>query len=171
MTKIYANIGLGLLAFLLFAVSVYGIYHHGLTVSDAKWQAKWDKRDADDATARAAAEQAARKTEEANQAAITKVQTDATQKLEQARTDAASANASADGLRKRVQQLLTASHARANTPAASGSAPGADAGDLLANVLEQSVERNRDLAKVADSALTRGKACEAAYDSLRANQH
>jgi len=171
MTTIYGRIGLGLLLFLTFAVSVYGIYHHGLTVSDAKWQAKWEARDAADADARAAAELKARQTEQANQAAITKVQTDATQKLEQARTDAASANASADGLRKRVQQLLAASRARANTPATSGGTPGADAGDLLANVLEQSVERNRDLAKVADSALTRGKACEAAYDSLRANQH
>ena len=43
--KIYAKVGLGLLVFLLFAVSVYGIYHHGLTVANAQWQAKWDKRD------------------------------------------------------------------------------------------------------------------------------
>jgi len=171
MTKIYAQVGLGLLVFLLFAASVYGIYHHGLTVANAQWQAKWDKRDADDSAARAAAELAVRKTEEANQAAITKVQTDATQKLEQARTDAATANASADGLRKRVQQLLAASRASTNTPATSGSTPGADAGDLLANLLDQSVQRNRDLAKVADSAVARGNACAAAYDSLRANQH
>ena len=170
MTKIYANIGLGLLAFLLFAVSVYGIYHHGLTVSDAKWQAKWDKRDSDDATARSAAELAARKTEEANQAAITKVQTDATQKLEQARTDAASASASADGLRKRVQQLLAASRTRANPPAARGSAPGTDAGDLLANLLDQSVQRNRELAKVADSSIARGNACVAAYEAISKNK-
>jgi hypothetical protein len=33
-------------------------------------------------------------------------------------------------------------------------------------VLEQSVQRNRDLATVADSAIARGRACERSYDAL-----
>lgn len=97
---------------------------------------------------------------------MTKVQADTTQKLERARADATGANTAADGLRKRVQQLLAAGGARCNPGTAPSCTPGANPGKSARRLARPSVKRNRQLAAVADSAIARGKACEAAYDSL-----
>ena len=166
MTSIWLRILPYIAALALVAGALFGAYRHGQTLANAEWQAKWEKRDADDAQARADAETTARALEQQRQHNAEKVQADATQKLEQARTDAAGANTAADGLRKRVQQLLAASNARSNTGASASCTPGTNPGNLLAVVLDKSVQRNRELAAIADATRVRGLACEAAYLGL-----
>ncbi|MGY2199012.1 DUF2514 domain-containing protein [Pseudomonas gingeri] len=153
---------------LLVGLALFGAYHFGGSVKDDQWQSRWNDRDTADARARASAETDARALEQQRQQSAEKVQRDATQKLEQARTDAAGANAAADGLRQRVQELLHAtSNTRSNPGPAGSCTPGASPGDLLAVVLDKSVQRNRELAAIADTAQVRGLACEAAYDALK----
>jgi len=156
-----------LIVLVLVAGALFGAYHFGGSVADANWQKLWSDRDKTDADARDKAEADARAQEQQRQQSAEKVQRDATQKLEQARTDAAGANAAADGLRQRVQEILhAASSARGNPGSAGSCTPGENPGNLLAVVLDKSVQRNRELAAVADTARVKGLACEAAYDAL-----
>ena len=82
------------------------------------------------------------------------VQIDATKRLDQAR--AATASTAADGLRKQVEQLLAAGRARSNSSPSIRGAPRDTSVDLLAGLLDKSVERNRGLAAVADSSRIAG---------------
>lgn len=166
MTSIWLRIFPYICAALLVAGALFGAYHHGVTMTNAEWQVKWDARNTKDETATAAAELSARTLEQQRQQSADKVQRDATQKLEQARTDAASANAAADGLRQRVQQLLAASGSGSHSTVTGSCSTVTNPGNLLAVVLDKSVQRNRELAEVADIARVKGLACEAAYDAL-----
>lgn len=87
---------------------------------------------------------------------------------EAARLDARDAGAAADGLRKRVDQLLAAARAGQNSSATSGSTSASDPVGVLADVLEKSDRRAGILAEYADSARIAGQACERAYYALTA---
>jgi len=164
---VYARAGAVLLLIAIAVTALFGAYRHGQSVTDQEWQAKWNGRDTADAQARAKAEAEARALEQQRHQAIEEVQRDATQKLEQARTDADGANAAADRLREQVRKLLATGGHGSNTGSATGSPPASNPGNLLAVVLDKSVQRNRELAAVADAARVNGLACEAAYESLR----
>jgi len=166
MSTLYAKAGAALLVLLSIAGILYGAYHHGVTVTDAEWQAKWSARDKDDTAATLKATEAARELEQSRQSQMEEVQTDATKRLDQARATAATASTAADGLRKQVDKLLAAGRARSNSSSGTGSATGNTSADLLAGLLDKSVQRNRDLAAIADSSRIAGLACEAAYDGL-----
>lgn len=133
-------------------------YDLGRSAERRIWQADWAQRDLDEATARADAERRARETEQAEARKYEKVQRDATQALEAARTDAASAGAAADRLREQVRLLSARRAPQAPGPAGSGD-PGPDTCGMLAVVLDKSVERNRRLAEIADSARVGWQAC------------
>lgn len=108
----------------------------------------------------------ARIEEQRRTAAQTEIANVAKKDADVARADARTADAAADRLRQRVDQLLAAARA-GKDPAAVGGGPAAgNAGDLLADLLQKSVERNRQLAEYADAARIAGQACERAYDSL-----
>lgn len=167
MNALYLKAGAVLLLIVMACGALFGAYHHGETVANAKWQAKWDKQLDDQANAKAQAEADARAEEQRRQTAIDEVQVHATQALEQARTDAASANVAADSLRRRAEALAAAaSRCSSNTGTAATSSPATNPGNLLAVVLDKSVQRNRELAEIADTARVRGLACEAAYTAL-----
>jgi hypothetical protein len=166
MTTLYAKVGAALLIMLAITGILFGAYHHGVTVTDAEWQAKWSDRDKADTAATLKATEAARELEQTLQRDIDQVQTDATKRLDQARATAASASTAADGLRKQVEQLLAAGRASSNSSSGTGSTPRDTSADLLAGLLDKSVQRNRELAAVADSSRIAGLACEAAYDSV-----
>jgi hypothetical protein len=168
MSTLYAKAGAALLILLAIAGILYGTYHHGVTVTDARWQVKWSARDEADTAATLKATEAARELEQSRQSQMEEVQTDATKRLDQARATAATASTAADGLRKQVEQLLAAGRARSNPGSGTGSAPRDTSADLLAGLLDKSVQRNRELAAVADSSRIAGLACEAAYNSLTA---
>jgi len=164
----YAKTGAILFLAVLAGMALFGAFYQGQTTKNIEWQARWSQRDADDAQALAKAEVDARTLEQQRRQAIDEVQRDATQKLEQARTDAAGANAAADRLREQVRRLLLASDNACGDPGvAPGRTPASNPGNLLAVVLDQSVARNRALAAVADTARLNGLACEAAYEAVR----
>ncbi|VVE85813.1 DUF2514 family protein [Pandoraea sputorum] len=91
---------------------------------------------------------------------------DAKQSADNARADARASDIAADGLRKRVAELVSAAR---HPAASSGSAPaggGADPLDLLAGLFTRADQAAGDLAKFADAAHIAGLACERSYDAL-----
>lgn len=134
------------------------LYGHGRAAADAEWSARWAQRDAADAIAARAEEQRLQQQSE-------KVQRDATQALEQARTDAASATAAADRLRGQLAKL----QGRFTTGAAVGasSASTTRAAMVLSELLDSCVSQRQELAGAFDRSRIAGLACEASYDGLR----
>ena len=120
-----------------------------------------------DGYAKAVAEQntANEKEEQRLNAELQKIQVDAQQRINAARNDAINAAAKSGRLQQQLanirKQLVGYSTAE------SIGNPAADTGVLLADVLSESVERNRQLADYADRAREAGLMCEAQYNSLR----
>lgn len=106
------------------------------------------------------------KEEQRRNAELQKIQADAQQRIDAARNDAVNAAAKSG----RLQQQITSIRKQlvGYSTAESIGNPAADTGVLLAQLLSESVERNRQLADYADRAREAGLACEAQYKSLRA---
>lgn len=106
-----------------------------------------------------------KKEEQRRNAELQKIQADAQQRIDAARNDAVNAAAKSGRLQQQLanirKQLVGYSTAE------SIGNPDADTGVLLARLLSESVERNRQLADYADRARDAGLACEAQYNSLR----
>lgn len=106
-----------------------------------------------------------KKEEQRRNAELQKIQADAQQRIDAARNDAVNAAAKSGRLQQQLanirKQLVGYSTAE------SIGNPDADTGVLLAQLLSESVERNRQLADYADRARDAGLACEAQYNSLR----
>jgi hypothetical protein len=154
---------------LLVVGALFGAYHHGVTVTDAKWQTEWNARDAQDAQAKADNEAAERTKEQAYQQSINKAVQDGQRIIDQATADAAAARTSADSLRGAADSLanrLAASEASGHSCAAAASKAAARAAMVLADVFKRADQRAGDLAEVADQARSRGLTCEQAYDGL-----
>lgn len=104
--------------------------------------------------------------EQRRNAELQKIQADAQQRIDAARNDAVNAAAKSGRLQQQLanirKQLVGYS-----TSESIGN-PAADTGVLLAQLLSESVERNRQLADYADMAREAGLTCEAQYNSLRA---
>ena len=90
---------------------------------------------------------------------------DTRSKLADAHADAAAARTAAAGLRQQLADYRQ--RARSNPPVAGGSTPAEDPLFLLSDLLSRADERAGELAEFADRAHLAGRACEAAYDSLR----
>lgn len=89
---------------------------------------------------------------------------EAQQRIDQARNDALNA---ADRAGRLQQQIVAIRKQLGQYNATIGAGPSAaDTGVLLADVLAQSLERNRQLAEYADRAAEAGRVCEKQYDSL-----
>lgn len=103
--------------------------------------------------------------EQRRNAELQKIQADAQQRIDAARNDAINAAAKSG----RLQQQLTNIRKQlvGYSTAESIGNPVAETGVLLAQLLSESVERNRQLAEYADRAREAGLACEAQYNSLR----
>lgn len=88
----------------------------------------------------------------------------------QSRIDAARADASAAAVKSgRLQQQLTTIRKQLVDYSRTESIgnPAASTGVLLSDVLQRSVERNRQLAEYADAARSAGLTCQVQYESLR----
>ena len=106
-----------------------------------------------------------KKEEQRRNAELQKIQADAQQRIDAARNDAVNAAAKSGRLQQQLanirKQLVGYS-----TSESIGN-PAAETGVLLAQLLSESVERNRQLADYADRAREAGLTCEAQYNSLR----
>lgn len=170
---IRAKLILGAASALLIAVFAGGLSHWrytaGENAANAVWQDKWNKRNTADAQALAARQAEARTEEQRRQTAINQVTENADKQLAAARSAATDALSAADGLRvtlRHLQQQLTGSETARNTAVAAERQTSANTRLLLARVLEESVERNQQLAAYADRARLSGLACEQAYDAI-----
>lgn len=105
------------------------------------------------------------KEEQRRNAELQKIQADAQQRIDAARNDAVNAAAKSGKLQQQLanirKQLVGYSTAE------SVGNPAAETGVLLAQLLSESIERNRQLADYADRAREAGLTCEAQYNSLR----
>ena len=90
---------------------------------------------------------------------------DTRSKLDAAHADAATARTAAASLRQQLADYRQC--ARCNPAATGGSTPAEDPLVLLSELLSRADERAGELAVFADRAHLAGRACEAAYDSLR----
>ena len=158
---------------LLIALAVgalFGAYHHGLSVKDAEWQSAWSDRDARDERARADNEAAERTKEQARQQSINKAIQDGQRTIDQAMADAATARASADGLRGAVDDLthrLAASQSSDHSCTAAASQAATRAAMVLADLFKRADQRAGDLAADADQSRGRGVTCEQTYEGVR----
>lgn len=125
-------------------------------------QQEWDAERVTIAQALTKNAEAQRAKEFADQQKMNKVQADATQRLEALRTDADSANAAADRLREQVGKLLAANPVCPPTGTGTSRQTASNPGNLLAVVLDKSIQRNKQLAAFADAAITAAQSCEKA---------
>lgn len=156
-------------AALLALGALYWAYCHGVSVTDATWQAQWAARDTRDEAARAKNEAAARAREQSYQQAINKAVQDGQRTIDQLTADAASARTSADSLRSAADAIadrLAASEAAGDSCTAAASKAATRAAMVLADVLKRADQRAGELAEAADQARARGMTCETAYDGI-----
>lgn len=109
----------------------------------------------------------ARAEEKRRQAAVDQVEINAKEKINAANADAVGARNAADGLQREVDRLRASRSATCSAIAAGERKARGDAFSVLADVFQESVDRNRGLADALERSRVAGKACEAAYDGIR----
>ncbi len=169
MSTIWLKILPYIAALLLVAGALFGAYHHGETVTNDEWQAKWSERDARDEAAQATNEAAERTKEQSRQQAINKVVQNGQALIDTAAAAVTAANRESDRLRRAADGLasrIAAGQAGGNSCTAAASAAATRAVMVLTDVLKRADQRAGDLAAVADQARARGLTCEQAYDAL-----
>jgi hypothetical protein len=157
---------------LMVLAGLYATYSHGVKVTNSEWQAKWNAHLAEDATKTAQAQAEQRAIETARQHSIDKVTQDAQQAIDRAHADAADAAALAGSVQQAADRLaarLADSQARVSACTTDASKAASKDARLLADVLKRADSRAGHLAGVADQAIERGRACERAYDAVRAS--
>lgn len=159
--KQYAVLLGSVLALALLAGACYLTY----VVTDNHWSAKYSGLEQKYSDASAKATQEARDKEWEYQNNVDAIAQQGAKDLAQARSDADSANASIGRLQQRINRLLADTSSEDSGTAPRGKTA-REALDLLANVLEKSLERNRQLAEYADRAAEAGRVCERQYDEL-----
>lgn len=163
--KQYAVLLGSVLALALLAGACYLTY----VVTDNHWSAKYSGLEQKYSDASAKAAQEARVKEWEYQNNVDAIAQQGAKDLAQARSDADSANASIGRLQQRINRLLADTSSEDSGTAQRGKTA-REALDLLANVLEKSLERNRQLADYADKASSAGFTCEKAYDAIQSGK-
>ena len=163
--KQYAVLLGSVLALALLAGSCYLTY----VVTDNHWSAKYSGLEQKYSDASAKATQEARVKEWEYQNNVDAIAQQGAKDLAQARSDADSANASIGRLQQRINRLLADTSSEDSGTTQRGKTA-REALDLLANVLEKSLERNRQLAEYADQASSAGFTCEKAYDAIQSGK-
>lgn len=163
--KQYAVLLGSVLALVLLAGACYLTY----VVTDNQWSAKYSGLEQKYSDASAKATQEARVKEWEYQNNVDAIAQQGAKDLAQARSDADSANASIGRLQQRINRLLADTSSEDSGTTQRGKTA-REALDLLANVLEKSLERNRQLAEYADQASSAGFTCEKAYDAIQSGK-
>ena len=160
--KQYAVLLGSVLALALLAGACYLTY----VVTDNHWSAKYSGLEQKYSDASAKATEEARVKEWEYQNNVDAIAQQGAKDLAQARSDADTANASIGRLQQRINRLLADTSSEDSGTTQRGKTA-REALDLLANVLEKSIERNQQLAEYADAARESGLTCQRQYDSLR----
>lgn len=145
---------------------LYGACYLTYVVTDSRWQSEYETLKGTYASASAKATQEARAKEQQYEKDKQTLLLENQKQLEQAKADADSANAAIDRMRQRINKLL-ADTSSTDTGTSTRGKTANEALVLLTNVLEKSVERNRQLASFADTAYNSGSLCEKSYDALQ----
>lgn len=163
--KQYAVLLGSVLALALLAGACYLTY----VITDNHWSAKYSglKQEYSDASAKATQEARIKEWEYQNN--VDAIAQQGAKDLAQARSDADSANASIGRLQQRINRLLADTSSEDSGTTQRGKTA-REALDLLANVLEKSLERNKQLADYADKASSAGLTCEKAYDAIQSGK-
>lgn len=163
--KQYAVLLGSVLALALLAGACYLTYF----VTDNHWSAKYSGLEKQYSDASAKATKDARDKEQEYQNNVDALAQQGAKDLAQARSDADTANASIGRLQQRINRLLADTSSEDSGTTQRGKTA-REALDLLANVLEKSLERNRQLAEYADQASSAGSTCEKAYDAIQSGK-
>ena len=163
--KQYAVLLGSVLALALLAGACYLTY----VVTDNHWSAKYSGLEQKYSDASTKATQEARVKEWEYQNNVDAIAQQGAKDLAQARSDADSANASIGRLQQRINRLLADTSSEDSGTTQRGKTA-REALDLLTNVLEKSLERNRQLAEYADKASSAGLTCEKAYDAIQSGK-
>lgn len=136
------------------------------TVTDSRWQSKYDRQAAQYSDASAAAQAEARAKELQYDLDIARINAEAAERAKQADADAVAASASIDRLYQRINKILADASTEATGTRQQGRTPG-QALNMLADVLRKSTERNRQLAAFADKSWNASKQCFDSYNATR----
>lgn len=158
-----------LLGSVLALAIIAGACYITFEITDSHWSAKYSGLEKQYSEASAKATQEARAKEWEYQNNVDAIAQQGAKDLAQARSDADSVTASISRLQQRINGLLADTSSEDSGTARRGKTA-REALDLLANVLEKSLERNRQLADYADKASSAGYTCEKAYDSIQSSQ-
>jgi hypothetical protein len=145
---------------------ITGSYLKGQHDSNQEWQIKWNDQELATANAMIKAEQDARIKTQELQRKIDEVAADAKFLEEKIQLDANVTNASVNSLRE--QARIYAAKANKCSSASTGGDPAKSSSMVLAELLDRSVERNKELAEAFDRSRAAGLACQAAYGEVMA---
>ena len=163
--KLLAQIGvvLGLIA--LACAALYGVYNHGATATDLRWQAVQADQQNLQSKALAAATTENRTEEQRRQLAANLVGKDAREQNAAAAVDIAAADAAGQRLHNEAAKLAaSASCTTGDIGAAQRGASATRAAMVLFKLFKRADQRTGELAIAYDRARIAGLACEAAYD-------
>lgn len=136
------------------------------TVTDSRWQLKYDSLNMKYADASATAQAQARAKELEYDVNIAKANAEGAKREAEANAAAADANASIVRLHQRLNTLLANTSTETTGTGLKGRTPN-ETIVLLTNVFQKSVERNRQLAEFADKSWNTAKQCYDSYNSTR----
>lgn len=168
---LYLKIGGALAVLLMIAAILYGAYHHGESVADARWQLKWADQQTLQAKGLAAATTENRTEEQRRQTAVNQVGNDARQQQAVATADAVSADAAGDRVRDQAGKLAAgASCTPFDSGAAERGASATRAAMVLSDLFQRADKRAGELARSYDAARIAGLTCEQSYEALSARK-
>jgi uncharacterized iron-regulated membrane protein len=166
-TALYLKVGGALAVLFIIATALYGAYHHGESVADARWQLKWADQQTLQAKGLAAATTENRTEEQRRQTVVNQVGNDARQQKAVATADAVSADAAGDRVRDQAGKLAASASCTTGDPGASQRSETATrAAMVLSDLFQRADKRAGELAKAYDAARIAGWACEQSYKSV-----
>lgn len=160
------------LAFVVSAVVTYAWFEgrdYGTDKANAAWQHKWDQQALQLANAEARALEVARTEEQRRIKAIEDITNESKKQIEQARADAAAADAVADSMHEQARRLAARGGQCASNATTTNRSQAARATDavVLAELFRRADAAAGRLAAAYDQARAAGLACERAYDAVR----
>lgn len=159
--------GWAILAVAVLLVSHLGAYQHGRSVERAEAGRASAQRDSGDRLAEVIGERDARREEQRRATAQEEARAHAQEERTIADAGAAGADAAGQRLRDEAAQLAsTVSCPGPDTAAIARGQAATRAAMVLSDLLDRSVETNRDLAKAFDRARIAGQLCEQEYQGL-----